>query len=456
MKHNLSRFVCRASVVVCAVACMLPIAGDCHAREWDSTEHNCMLIIPDEPAQWEWLNYDPAWKSRNIIRGAKRTVEKLKNGSSGAGYGGLLHLAKRDAPEGMTLESAAADTNVRNYMLVRFGNAASKLSVEEEDVTILGDHPAKCLRVSGKAKGPGGKKPVDCRGVLLITMAKGKLYLLRMYAWHTEADEEGIKNDLDTIEYEGLEILDTKEATKKDAGQPTKPENGDKEDDEKEDEDLKEEFIENEEQKWSITKHKLLREMKITKADRKRFVVLRFGHVDDHGWHQMELYAIPNSRVVNGQQAPPEDLRGRMTKDWYKKFLKNHPVGEIARYKWPKPSKRTFITLPHYDRPDDRIVVFDGKKKKRDPDASTGDVMKRLKVVEKVKRGFIGKRFKASEAFRGNMQGNRERAGMEWTSRFAWRTPKHSFRLIVSMTRDAYKKYGEPLRQTMESFEIHK
>ena len=438
-----------------ALLITLGVPGDCLAREWESSEHNCLLIIPEEPSPWEWLNYDPAWKSRNIIRGARRLVDKLKDGTSGAGYGALLHLAKRDAPEGMTLDSAAASDDVRSYLLVRFGAAASKLSVEEEDVTILGDHPAKCLRVAGKAKGPGGKKPVDCRGVLVMTLAKKKLYLLRMYAWHTEADDEGFKNDLDTIEYEGLEILDTKEATKKDTqAQPTPKK--DEEDKKPDDADLKEETIHNEEQKWSITKHKLLRELKVTKADRKRFLVLRFGHVDQDGWHQLELYALPNSRVVNGQRAPPEDIRGRITVEWYKKFLKNHPVGEIARYKWPKIKARTFITLPYYDREEDRIVVFDGKRKKRDPEASTGDIMKRLQFVEKVKRGYIGKKFKASEAFRGVMQGNRERAGTEWTARFAWRTPAYSFRLIVSLTRDAYKKYGEPLRSTLESLVIHK
>ena len=68
----------------------------------------------------------------------------------------------------------------------------------------------------------------------------------------------------------------------------------------------------------------------------------------------------------------------------------------------------------------------------------------------------IGKQGKGGEAMRGCLEGNRPRLGKETVFRYAWRSASHSYRLFVIFSRDGYKKYGQPIRETLESLEFVK
>jgi hypothetical protein len=126
----------------------------------------------------------------------------------------------------------------------------------------------------------------------------------------------------------------------------------------------------------------------------------------------------------------------------------------LATFKWPRKTKQpTFLTFPDIGDEDNRVIMIKaGKKRPVEVDAS--DMIKKLRAVEKPKRNNIGKRGKGIEAIRGIMQGNRPRYGVETVARYGWRTSTHSYRLFVSLYGQAHKKWGVPIRETLESFEF--
>ena len=53
------------------------------------------------------------------------------------------------------------------------------------------------------------------------------------------------------------------------------------------------------------------------------------------------------------------------------------------------------------------------------------------------------------------LEGKRPRTpGLETVVRFAFRTSTHSYRIFVSFYGEAYKKWGGPIRRTLESWEF--
>lgn len=413
------------------------------AREWDSDEHNVLLVIPGEPNPWIWLKPTNSWGKQGIVQAASRYLDKLKTGEATTFHGGLLHLFKLPAPEGKTLAELCDDKEIRERLLGRFVDSPE---VEITSTTLNDDLPAKVMLVDGQARNKLGK-PTRAHGRMLMTIARGQLYLLRMYAWHTEYDDEGIKVDLDYIEGEFM-IKNTKAEEVKPERPKEEPEAGDGNG--PAEEEGKEEEIQLREHTLRLTKHAKLNQKEVTDDT----MILFFEDVDQRGWYQIILYATKNGRVIDGQKAPNEDIKKWMTETWYKNFSANHPDGELYTFRWPRRIKApTFITLPDLSDEERKVAAKQGKRP-IDPKAS--DLMKRMKVVEKVKRNEIGDRYKVSEPYRGIMQGNRPRAGKETVLRFAWRTAFFSFRLIVTVGGDAYEKWGDAIRTTLESMHHYK
>jgi hypothetical protein len=306
------------------------------------------------------------------------------------------------------------------------------------------------LRTQGEGNNLRGKVSL-CSGIMVVTLAKGKILALRLLAWPaSEHDEEGIVVDVDYMEANTLTILDVKEEAK---APPPKEGNGDAPgaEPEKPAEELKEEVIDDLAQGWRIVKHKRLKRADIEDED----AVFCFADSDNSGGYQLIFYAIPHNKLIDGQQAAPPNLRSWMTGDWWKWFNPAHAKGEISTWKWPKKTARkTFITFPDLADEEQKIVIFKDEEK-RDPDPSPSD-MEKWRCVETPKVDFIGPKEKASEAMRGILRGNRERYGVETVMRFAWRRRVHSYRLIVTVYGLAHQKWGEALRETLESLEFTK
>ncbi len=427
-------------VLALSVVVLAPTSSS-EAREWDSDEHNVLLIVPDEPGAWAWLNPTSTWGKQGIVKGASRYLDKLKSGKSATYEGGIVHLYKLPATEETTLDTICSDAETRAKLLKRFEGSPE---VEITDTKLNDDLPAKLLIVEGKARNKLGE-PTPAQGRMLITVARGFVYLLRMYVWHTEYDDEGLKIDLDYIEGEFM-IKKTKAKEKTPEKPPKDPVAGPA----AEDDEGKEEEVQLREQLFRLTKHKKINQKEVTDDS----MLLFFEDVDSHGWYQIILYATKNGRVINGVKAPDENIKKGITETWWKNFSANHPDGELWTFRWPKRMKApTFITLP--DLSDDARKIV-SKKGKRPIAPKASDMIKKMKFIQKVKDKQLGKKYRVGEPYRGVLQGNRPRAGKETVLRFAWRTAFFSFRLIVTVGGQAYDKWGDAIRSTLESMHHYK
>lgn len=438
-----------AGVLALALVPLAPRAARAD-KTWDSPAHNVQLDLPD---RWEWDADDPAFRKYHIVRSARWTLERLRGGKPAQGEGALLQLAVRDLAEAQDPATLAADPKVREFLTQRM-TSHGEIEGEETAIGVLNDeearHPGWVLRTQGEASNLKGTKAA-CTGVLVVTRAKGKLYLLRMYAWPaSEYDDEGVKVELDFLEGRALTLLDVKEEG---AAAPKPPDGGEGEGaEERPEEDLKEEVFDNLAQGWRLVKHKKLRSVPV--EDGEEDLVLKFEDADSHGGYQVLFYAILNGKIVDGVQQAPPDLRKWMTTDWWKYFHIQHEKGEIATWKWPRrTARKTFVTFPDFADEDGKVVIFEADEK-REIDPKPSD-MEKWKAVEKPRVDNIGPRGKASEAMRGILIGNRGGPiGVETVLRYAWRYRMHSYRLLVSVYGKAPLRWGDALRETLESLEF--
>lgn len=443
MPSMLARSRTALLTLVTAALVVLGPTTQAEAKRWEDIKLNVALTIPDEPYPWTWIPYSSSFKKYDIVKGAQRIVEKLRSGQPADGEGASLHLVVRDAPKDATLDSVAADAKIRKFLLGRF---VSHEEVSVDETELIGEVPARVIATEGKSKN-FKEKECPCRGVMVVALLRGKLYLMRMYAWHTEYDQEGLTADLDFMEGEGLSFLITREEPK---GPEKPPTNGGGPAEEEVERFGEDEILWFDDEKLKVVKDGRLESHKIDARSRKQFMIMKLEGNHEVGSYQIFLYAIPQSRVVNGQSVPPEDLRKGITTTWYGRFMTAHPAGDIYRYKWPKKGK--YITLPELTD-ENRIVQFNDKKK-RVNSPSMSDVFK-MGIVQKVKKSRVGET-KASEAMRGNLQGLLSGVGRVTTFRWAWKSKDYAFKMIVTIARDGYERFGDPVRKTLESFEIFK
>lgn len=443
-KHaTADRWLMPALMALVGLALFLTPSSPAEAREWDSDEHNVILVIPDDPGGWSWLPDSADWKKKGIVKGATRVLDTLKSGAKATCEGGLLHLYELPLEEGKTLKDLEGDKKIRDMLLKRFSGGEKDPTVDVEHTTLNDDLPAFVLSAEGEARNKLGKMS-KALGRMLVTAARGKMYALRMYVWITEYDDEGLKYDLDQMEVNFM----IKQTTEKEKP-PERPKEADENPDGDEPEQVEEE-IQLREHHLRLTKHKKLNRKEVTDDT----MLLFLEDSDRGGWYQVILYATKNGRIINGQQAPDEDIKDWITKQWWKNFTANHPDGELWTFRWPRKIKApTFITLPDISE-DARKLVAKEKKRAIDPKAS--DIIKKMKISEKVKKKKMGAKFKVMEPWRGIIQGNRPRYGDETVLRFGWRTLHFSFRLIVTVGGQGNAKWGDAIRQTIESMHHYK
>lgn len=436
-------------LVIAALLCAVTAAT---AEILSSKTHNYSV---ETPTGWTRETPKPSWEKDGIVDGARRMLEKLYDGKPAKGQAAQMHLSVLAAPAGKTLAELAADPLQRELLMRIFGAPEQWPAVETEETVIKGENgDAKALRLIAKGSSmnlQGDAGP--CRALMLMTLVKKKFYRLRLVAWTTQHDDEGLGSDLDSIDI-NFQLLDVQEEKVKgprpdapdaDGKGPDGAEDGPAEGDAGE-----EKVVEDDLQGWRFVKPKKLATREIDK-ETYPYVVSMLGANDRDGSVDITLSAYPNGLIVNGQQVPDQDIRKWMTTSWWQLLQANHPDGPLETFDWP-PFRPTasFLTLPKFDKP----FMIAETPKKRDPEPSTGDIEKKFRMVESVK-GKLGKE-KAGEAWRGVCKGNRPRVGPEITLRYAWRTPKLTYMLNISLARDALPRYGPPVEQFLASFELTK
>ena len=421
------------------------------AAETDLNEHNVVLWVPTDFNAWSWMPYDSGWKKYDIVKGAALRLETLKNGEKAEGHGGLVHLAVRAAKDGDTLESVCKDKKIPKFLTGRLKSGAD--SLELEDSTILPDIPCKIFRVrKATAKNMNGKV-AKTEGVLVVSVFKKRIYLLRAYVWPTEYDEESLSDDIAQIETDGLRVIDS--SKEKEAAPPPKPT-----DDETPEVEEVEEKIELEAHNLVFIKHAKLPRAELSKMDKHNNMILKFESNSQFGSMRFWLYAHPPG---DGMTKSPPNLDNLVAKHPYNHFLTAHPSGDISTFKWPKKptsKTKTFLVLPDLD-PEKALVVFDGKRKPRDLTAGTASLQK-YGFYDQPKVKHIGPEIKAKgQTHRSVMRGLTERSGMHTELRYGWisknaKNEAWTYFLFIDFTRDAWKKFEEPVRATLESFKLPK
>lgn len=436
-------------LALCAVALLAFLLGGARpadAKLWPGADqHKCELTIPDEPTPWDFLPHDSSWSKYDIVVGAERRLKELRDGTPANGEGGLLHLAVSTAPDEATLEGLAADEKVREFLTARFTEGGKDIEVVDE--VLNDDLPCKVLRTTGKAANFKGAQAA-CSGRMIVALLHKRIYKLRMYGWATEYDAEGVRDDLDWIEINGLTITDPKNALPQGEGPPPE-ENGGGANTPEEEEGV-EEKIDLEEFNLVMVKHKSVTRVELDRDEARDNVIAKFMLNTTHAYYNIIIYAYP---VIGGQQRM--SFESQVGTTFYEQFLESHPEGPIWVQPWPKKlatvkNGSTFITLP--DCSDEaRDVISDDSRRKPDPKAGLSALQK-MNIVEKPKVKNVGPDFKVpGNAFRAVLGGNRDSTGPEVNVKFGWLTNNHDFIIHVSLAREAYLKYGDGIRATLES-----
>ncbi len=403
------------------------------------------------PSEWVRAAANNSWGKLAIVAGATRELTKLDNGKNAKGEGAQVHLAISDLPEGKDLDALTEDEEVQAFLMSRFGDKRKWPEVDVTKTAYDEGLPLHILVAQGTSPNLKGKK-ADTRAVMLLTAVQGKLFKLRMYAWPSEFDAEGLKTDLDLIEI-NFDIINK---TEKEPGEGERPPPTDTEDEEPEvlgDEGERVEMADPA-MGWKLVKPVGIRskpesEWKGTYKD----AVAWFEANSNKGFYQIYLTIFKKGRVINGQQAPDVNLKDWITQKWWPVFTANHPEGPLYTFKWP--AKRPYLTLPDFADEKALIEVFENPKK-RPAEADAADMIKKMKIVEKVrdKRMLRLGEEKANEAYRGVMKGARPRVGREIVLRYAWGTPTVSCELVISLARGAEEFYGDEIRELLESIEM--
>jgi len=403
----------------------------------------------ETPPGWTRLPADETWPKYDIVVGSIRQLDELKNGQAADGEGGLLHLAMTDAPKEKTLDDYAADPEVRGFLLKRFADDPAQWPKVKVATDKYEDGmEVRVLTTDGTSPNLKGRKS-PTRAVLILAKAKGKLYKLRLYAWHSEFDAEGLKDDLDVIEMNFI-IPDLREEVPKETeeGRPPEPEDEDTAPtgDAGEEKVVKDELV-----GWKLVKPVGIKTKDDFDKDKFGDVVAWFEDSDQVGSYQVIFYVIPRGRRnENNQQVPDPNLKEWGLDKWWAPFDNDHPDGPIHTYKWPKRSK-TFLTLPDWEQ---EVVVFSEPRKrpKKPLDVKAKDLEK-LGVAEKVKNDKLGEE-KTIEAYRGVLSGNRPHFGREWVMRYIWGTSRLTCYVVVSITRDGRMKWTDKIQKLLESIEM--
>jgi len=404
----------------------------------------------ETPAGWVTLPKNDSWDDFGIVVGAIRQLETLKSDEPAKGQGGWVHLAVLDLPDGKTLQDMANDEETRGFLMKRFAKKASAWpEVEVVFDTYDSGQEIAILKADGETPNLQGKKG-PTRGVMIVSIAKKKLYLLRMYAWHTEFDAEGLKDDLDMIEL-SFENLDLRPEPEKDPESERPPPEAEPEDVPEGDE-AEEKVFEDKLVGWKIVKPVGIKSRDDFDKDKYGDVVVWFEDNDHVGSYQFIFYVVKRGRQNpdTGLAIPDTNLRQWGIDPWWKSFDRSHPTGPVRTWQFPRKPKKILI-LPDWET--EKEIFSSPKRRPRKPGKVKSSDLMKLKAVEKSKGERMGEE-KVNEGFRGVLGGNRERSGREVVVRYVWGTARLTCFISISFSRDAIMKWGEKIDQMLQSIEM--
>lgn len=431
----------------------LLIPGSATVARGDLIRDHDLNYEIETPPGWDRLPKDDTWTDYGIVVGATRELATLKDdGSPGKGQGGLLHLAITDLPEGKTLEDMSKDEATRGFLMRRFDKDPAKWP----EIAVVRDEYGSGLEIfilTANGKAPNLKSKMGpVRAVMMIATAKKKLFKLRMYAWTTEFDAEGLKGDLDMVETQGFDILDLRP----DAEKPTEGERPPDEDEPEEaptGDEAEEKVFEDKLVGWKLVKPVGIKSRDDYDKEKFKDVVAWFEDNDHVGSYQIMFYVIKRGRKnpETGLAMQDEGLRNWGLDRWWPSFDKYHPTGAVRSWAWPRKSK-TFLALPDWTK--EREVFATPKKRPAKPGkVKSSELIKKYKVAEKVKGEKLGKE-KLIEAYRAMLGGNRERSGREAVIRYVWGTARLTCFITISLSRDAPMKWSDEIQTLLDSIEM--
>lgn len=444
--------------VLAPLALMGAVPRAASAGTIEARDHN---FIMDLPPGWEEEPAKGSWEKDGIRRGARRLLTKLDDGKPATGQAGHAHVSVTEAPAGKTLADLAQDPSQREFLTRYFGKGGPA-EVKSEDTRVKNEAlnaevPAVRLLTHGTALTEAGTE-MPCTGLLIVAIAKKKLYRLRLLAWTTPNDEEQLRTDLDAVDI-GFVFVDLSEEKPpekpKDPKDPDGPGPGGKkpvdENGEPIDGDADKELpIVNPIEGWKAKKPKKLSTQEIDLATAPYRKVFLRGN-DSLGNCDLTMDVYPNKMITDGKQTPPLDIKKMITTSWWQQITSTYAEGPLAAYPWPR-GRNPFLGLPALDGPPKELWAAPKDRPKSD-EMDAAAILK--KFAEEVKNAAVGK-VKVDEAYRGSIRGNRPRSGPEIVMRWVWRSEEHTFLVYVSIGREGLKRYLTPVKEFLESLEITK
>jgi hypothetical protein len=425
-----------------ALLLLLPLARSAGAEDRVNDEaRGYSLTLPDG---WTREGRVAAWDRYDIVFGATKTLLTRKDGRPADGHGAQVHVAVGTVPAGADLDALAADPAQRDFLLARF-ESAEGLDVEAFRHDEESGLEARALRIDGRARDLGGKF-APARGALVLVLAGKRLYRLRLIAWHTEHDDEGLKSELDLVEAEWTVVPPIDDGSSTPEGPPPAHPEGEEPDAPRGD--VAERKVVDHlllTQGWRLTKPVGIRTKEFDPQEHPETAVW-FEDSDRGGGYAIQLQVYRKGRIVDGQRAQDYNLREWLTTQWVPRFLEEHPEGTLSTYAWDR--RAEFLSLPQFGSE----TVLAAEPSRRPPsDATPGDLLK-VGYGDKVK-GKIG-RVRLVEAWRGCLAANRPRYGPERVLRFGWNTNTHTFMLYVTVYRDGLARWQKPIQELLDSFEL--
>jgi hypothetical protein len=437
------------------------------AREVNNRDWNFLLDVSDG---WNDETAKAAWEKDGIRWSAVRRLDKLENGKVAQGEGGRAAMSVVDAPKGKTLAELAADPAQRAFLMNHFGKESTWPAVETEEKTVNVTEggetsvPAVLLKTKGLALNLAEVDATMCYGNLMMALAGGKLFRLKLLAWPTDGDPEMVRMEVDVVEMSFQLVHLKKEKAKEDPGgrpnpggngggpggpgEPVEKVTGDSD----KDFPIGDYFVV---EGWKAKKPKKLATVAIDKA-KDTHLRVQLSNTDTMGACTLQFLVYANDGMNNlGVPEPAPDLRKWYTTSWWTSILATYALGPLSTYPWPK-KKGDFLVLPLMTKEEERVIAAEPKDRaKADIDIDAVLRMKKEPFVEEVAKAAFGK-VKCQYAIRGVIRGNAKTIGPMIQLRYGWKTEKFSYLLYIQFQRDGLKRYETTVREFLESLEITK
>ena len=370
--------------------------------------------------------------------------------------GKIAALGDGDVPEEIRKQEAAARErlekplsalagrpDVQSLLLGRWSADGRKTPALEPDArgVWMGHLPAAEMKYEANAPNLQGNDG-PCLGRLHVWVVGKRLYRMAFWIWPNPRDRAGLKDDVDSIEFEYR--------TPRPAAVPRKPPAPDKganPDEPKTDPEIAREYLKEDPAfKFAIKKVSGFKPSAIdyTVPDQKH-VRWRMDGVSGASSCTCELLVFP---VKNPFEALSVD---QYLKDFWTRFLQAHPNGKLETAPFPPVTvKQAFLSLPDFAK---TRVVPRPEEKPGKADRTTVSDEERLGVVAESKDVSIGKE-RTRSAWRLCLLGTAERLGDEAAVEYVFQPPDFCYVLRFVCRRDGVPAFRDAMARVLASFSL--